>query len=218
MRKVTMILGALLAFALTGCSHNPSDVKSTNNQKETKYYSDVKLDWDASSFTVDEYTIAIPEKWGLGINGKKEIFEKYNPHDIIFKYILTTTITYGGVEDVVASFDELEKKNPKEQTRIFELNVSNIDIDSKILVKDELRDDLYFKYDFAENFNNYCYFKISKNDVSQLKSKKYNQINVKLKYYEHIDSTYSFIYNEEKDGLNNIGYYSDVSIINNPDL
>ena len=101
--------------------------------------------------------------------------------------------------------------------KIFEISVVGLDIDSKITVKDELINDCYFKYDTNPGFYNFCYFKIAKNDVNQLKAGYFNQINVRLDYLEHYDEAVSFKIHED-DGLNDVGYYSDVAIVHNPNL
>lgn len=218
MNRLSKLLIACLALLpVAGCSHSDEDVKETASSVIRAYYNEVDLDWEASTFSHDGYTITIPDKWGWGFNGSKEYFLEYDPHDIEFNYRVTTYITYGGVSYSAASFGSLEHIKPTESSKIFEIITSRLDIDSKILVKDELIDDCYFKYDSNTDFYNYCYFKMPKNDVNQLKEGYYNQINVKLKYYTHIDSSYSFKIAAEKDGLNNIGYYSEVSIAHNPD-
>ena len=85
------------------------------------------------------------------------------------------------------------------------------------MTMDELVNDYYFKYDTNETFYNYCYFKIAKNDINQLKDGYFNQINVQLEYEHHVDNALSFII-QENDGLNNVGVYDKVSISHNPDL
>ena len=125
---------------------------------------------------------------------------------------------YGGEVIRAGLFDELVHKDSESLRKIFKISTVGLDIDSKMFIKDELVNDCYFKYDTNESFYNNCYFKMAKNDVSQLKEGYFNQINVKLKYYKHIDSSLNFIIAEEKDGLNNIRVYSEVSISHNLDL
>lgn len=203
---------------MVSCSHSDDEVKTKTYEKVSVFYNEVKLDWESSTFSHNDYVITIPDKWGFGIDGQKDKFMKYDPHDIQFKYKVETTTTYGGTISKTGVFDELVYENPKTASELFEISVVGMDIDSKLFVKDELKNDYYFKYDSNDKFNNFCYFKISKNNINQLKEGYFNQINVKLAYYKHIDSSCSFIIDEEKDGLNNIGHYSDVSISHNPDL
>lgn len=219
MKKLILSAAAILSItSLVGCSHSEDDVKTRVSKVVRVYYDAIVLDWDAGTFTHGEYTIAIPDKWGFGVWGQKERFKEYDPHDIEYAYTLETRTTYGGSVSSVASFEELVYKKPDEASRIFEINTVGVDIDSKLFVKDELVNDCYFKYDVNHDFYNFCYFKIAKNDVNQLKEGYFNQINVKLKYYKHVDSSHSFMVAEEKDGLNNVGYYCEVSISHNPDL
>ena len=222
-KRIKSLTIPTLAFAcclITSCfKHSPDDIETVFKPTDvTAYYNEVTIDWDSNTFTHDGFTISIPEKWGAGFYGKRSLFKKYNPHDIKFCYSLQKKITYGGEEVYVASFDELVKVEPKQETKIFDISTVGLDIDSKILVKDELINDCYFKYDTNNDFDNFCYFKIAKNDVNQLKEGYFNQISVKLRYLIHIDNSLSFAISEGKDGLNEIGYYSDVSISHNPDL
>jgi len=219
MKKVVIpIIMSVSLFTMAGCSHSENDINDTKHKSVTALYNEVKLDWSTNTFTHDGFTIDIPERWGYGILGRREKFVNYNPHDVEYKYIIETKTTYGGdvFEDGV--FDELVHKEPESMSRFFEIKTVGLDIDSKVLVKDELIDDCYFKYDMNPDFDNFCYFKMAKNDINQLKQGYFNQINVKLKYDRHIDSSLTFALDEEKDGLNSIGIYSDVSISYNPDF
>ncbi len=219
MKKICFLFAMILTLSsLIACSHSDDDIKNQTSERIVVYYNDVDLNWNSNTFSHGDYTINIPDKWGWGIEGKREKFVEYDPHDIEFVYTLITKTTYGGDVLFETNFDELVYKKPTELNSIFEISTIDIDIDSKLFIKDELVNDCYFKYDSNLEYYNYCYFKISKNDITQLKSGSFNQINVKLKYYKHIDSSYSFMIDEEKDGLNNIGFYSDVSISYNPDL
>lgn len=218
--KNKLITLSLLPFAvvsLVSCKHADDDIASTSSKTIKVYYTDVVLDWDHNTFTHGDFRVSIPEKWGAGVLGQRSKFVEYDPHDIVFSYDLITSKTYGGDTLYKAEFKELEKENPKKVDKLFEISVVGIDIDSKLLVKDELVDDCYFKYDTNEDFYNYCYFKMAKNDIKQLKDGYYNQINVRLDYYIHIDKCLSFVVSE-KDGLNTVGAYSEVSISHNPDL
>lgn len=219
MKKVLLPFAfASSAFVLVGCSHSETDIKSSGVETITVYYKDVSLDWSDHSFSHGGYTITIPEEWGYGIKGKRSLFEGYDPHDIEFKYTVTTYVTYGGESSKKAEFKELIYREPKKHSNIFEISVVGLDLDSKVLVKDEWVNDCYFKYDTNADFYNFCYFKMAKNDINQLKEGYFNQINAKLDYYSHIDSSKSFVILEEKDGLNNVGCYSNVFISHNPDL
>lgn len=215
--KITIFVSAV-CFFVCSCSHNDDDIK-TSSVIETiiAHYNEVTLDWDNNTFTHNGYVVEIPEKWGWEIKGVRSKFKDYNPHDIEFSYNIVSNITYGGSAFEAPSFKELKYIKPSEKNKLFEISTVGLDIDSKLLVKDELLNDYYFKYDSNPDFYNFCYFKIAKNDVNQLKEGYFNQINVQLKYEEHIDSALSFI-TEIKDGLNDIGIYDQVSISHNPDL
>ena len=217
--KRALTITLLLSYPLVACGPsdddvNPNSIVTTN---VVAYYKDVILDWDNNTFAHNGYVITIPAKWGFGIQGIRENFKEYDPHDIVFKYVIKNGKTYGGEEVIETDFKELVYESPITNDSIFEINTTNLDIDSKILIKDELINDCYFKYDFNADFYNYCYFKMAKNDINQLKTGAFNQINVKLKYLQHIDSALSFAIDSEKDGLNNVGFYSNVSIAYNPD-
>lgn len=217
-KKILPISLLIPVFALAGCSHSENDIKKSEGEVITAYYNEVSLDWTNNTFCHGEYVIEIPEKWGWGIKGKRSSFEEYDPHDIEFKYTVTTYVTYGGETSKKAVFEELIYREPEKSSSIFEIGVVDLDIDSKLLVKDEWINDCYFKYDTNSDFYNFCYFKMAKNDINQLKEGYFNQINVKLDYYKHVDSSKSFVISEGKDGLNNVGCYSNVSISHNPDL
>ncbi len=205
-------------FLLTGCSHADTDIKETIKKTiVSTNYSEVQLDWNLNTFTHGEYTINIPNTWGAGIKGRIERFKEMDPHDIEFSYTILEQLTYGGDVVVNSKFNELVEHEPKKVNKIFEINVTSIDLESKLIVKDELVNDYYFNYDFNENLYNTCCFKIAKNDVNQLKDGYFNQINVRLDYLIHYDDAMSFVVSE-KDGMNNIGNYSDVSIVHNPSL
>lgn len=210
---------ALLAVPLlTACQHSDEDIKTQTKTSVEVFFNEVDLDWDTNTFVHNGYTINIPEKWGVGVLGKRELFQGYDPHDIKFVYTLIKNTTYGGdVFYTEAAFEKLVKEDVSKKDKIFEIPTIGMDIDSKLLVKDELANDYYFKYDTNVDYYNHCYFKIAKNDVNQLKDGYFNQINVRLKYLVHVDSALSFEI-KEADGLNDVGYYSDVSISHNPDL
>ena len=219
MKRIFTALFAIFSlFSLAACSHSDDEVKTHEYEKVVAYYNEVTLDWSTNTFTHNDYTIVIPDKWGYGIKGQRDKFKEYDPHDIEFCYKIDTQTTYGGTISKEGLFDELIYVKPESIERIFEISVVGLDIDSKLFIKDEFVNDCYFKYDSNPSFNNYCYFKMAKNDINQLKEGYFNQINVKLKYYQHIDDSCDFLIAEEKDGLNNIGIYSNVSISHNPDL
>lgn len=209
----------LLSLVLCGCKPDPNAIKSKTKIAEYHLkYNEVVLDWSKNCFSHNGYDIKIPEKWGAGILGVRDRFrDEINCHDIQFSYDLYEKEFYSGNKERFTQFCELKKINEEKKNEIFYINTNKIDIESKILIKDELIDDYYFKVDFFENFNNFCYFKIAKNDVNQIRSGPYNQINVKLKYFQHYDSTNTFEIDKNKDGLNDIGFYSDVSIAYNPE-
>lgn len=204
---------------MTSCTHDDNDIKDrVVLDTIVAHYDTVELNPEFNYFSHNGYTIAIPEKWGFEINGQKSKFKEYDPHDIEFSYTLKELTTYGGDTRIEAFFKELKYIKPTKNNMIFEISVVGIDIDSKLFVKDEWVDDCYFKYDFNPTFYNFCYFKMARNDINQLKDGYYNQINVKLDYFTHVDEMCTFAIDKEKDGLNNIGYYSNVSISHNPDL
>lgn len=214
------IILTFIPLILCGCGEqDPNAIKYQNHVADYRvHYNEVVLNWGNNTFTHNDYTIYIPEKWGAGILGKRDRFrDEINCHDIEFAYEVLENVLYSGETTKFANFKELKEISSESKEEIFYINTNLIDIDSKLLIKDEYIDDYYFKVDFFENFNNFCYFKISKHDISQIKSGSYNQINVKLKYLLHIDGTKTFKIDAEKDGLNDIGYYSDVSIAYNPE-
>lgn len=92
-----------------------------------------------------------------------------------------------------------------------------IDLDSKLLIQDELANDYYFKYDFNNDYNNFCYFRMDKNDVNQLKSGAMNEIRLDLVVLTHIDGSSSFKLRND-DGVTEAGYYSNVGVYFNSEL
>ncbi len=212
--QLSMLLASLCS--LVSCNHSDDDIQDSSEKIVKATFKQVELDWQTNTFKHGEYVIEIPEKWKMGFLGQRDKFKEYDPHDIEFYYTLVEKKTYGGNVFYETFFSELKKVDPKEKEKIFEITTAGLDIDSKLLVKDELANDYYFKYDTNTDFYNYCYFKIAKNDVNQLKNGYFNQINVKLKYYYHVDEALSFV-TTTSDGLNYIGKYSDVSISHNPD-
>lgn len=206
----------LLVF-ITGCDSNETntDVEKYGSwEKVSVYYTDIQLNWEQNYFVHNGVEINIPEDW---FGDEKKDFDDLNKHDLTYEYKIRENVLKNGEKVVEAKFADLDHSSPKESIENFSIKTLSLDIDSKILTQDEFANDYYFKYDFNEDYNNYCYFKISKNDINQLKSGSFNEIKLSLRTFEHIDNTKSFQVKEE-DGIPNVGYYSKVKIYSNPDI
>lgn len=215
MKRKNILISLLLISMTSACAPYITDKKKTEHKLN---YKEVSLNWDDNTFTHGENVLSIPENWGYGINGQRSKFQSYDCHDIQFVYFETIISYSDATVKTELEFNELVKIAPEEKEKIFEINTTNLNVDSKIIIKDELIDDCYFLYDLNEDFTNRCYFKIARTYIDEIKTGNFNQINVKLKYYVHYDGSCSFKINEFDDGLNDIGYYSSVSIVYNPAL
>ena len=132
----------VICLTLLSCKHKDTDVKNELLVNTINvYYNVVQLDWNTNTFIHNENTIYIPEKWGFEIAGQRSKFVNRNPHDIMFSYYIYKVITYGGTEYYRTEFKELVYKKPQEKKSIFEISTVGLDIDSKLLVKDELVND-----------------------------------------------------------------------------
>jgi len=220
---ITLIitLGTMNLSACGLIEHDPNDIKSISEWTEVDaYYNQIELNWIESFFVHNSLRINIPETWPWSSEGaadKRSDFDGYDKHDLLYEYRKRTTTYYSGDQSIETEFRDLDHENPEESVKNFQINITSIDIDSKLLIQDELINDYYFKYDTNAEYYNYCYFKIAKNDVNQLKSGTFNEIRLSLVVLTHLDSSTSFKLKAE-DGISEVGYYSDVGIYFNPDL
>lgn len=215
MKKIITILVFVVLLFVTGCSDpDPNAIKSSSNLDINAKYNEIELYWEESYFLYDSIRVDIPEDW-FGW-GQKSDFDEFDKHDLIYQFKLTTITYYSGEEEFETELIDLDQENPTETTVNFLINVLEIDIDSKILIQDEFANDYYFKYDFNDEYYNYCYFKIAKNDVNQLKDGDFNEIRLDLIIYTHIDGSKSYKVKNE-DGVTEVGYYDNVGIYLNPE-
>jgi hypothetical protein len=214
----------LCNFSLFSCvsiEHASSDVKSVGETVTiSAKYDEIILNWEESYFIHDDYTIDIPSDWNpkgfFDWHIDKSEFDDVNKHDINYQYEKTMKTSWGGDTWYETEFLDLINEDESEIELNFCINVKQIDLDSKILIQDEVMNDDYFKYDLNNDYYNYCYFKIAKNDVDQLKDGSFNEIRLSLVTLLHYDDSKSFKVRIE-DGIANVGYYSDVGIYYNPD-
>ena len=201
-----------LVFGLVSCDsqHSETDVKEYGHwEKISVHYTEIELNWEADYFVHDGLKIDIPETW---LGDEKEDFDNYNKHDLVYQYQKKTDVLYNGDTKTQVKFDDLDHEKPEEVSEYFSINVTLLDLDTKILIQDELKNDYYFN----QEYNNFCYFKIAKNDIGQLKGGAFNEIRLKLDVLKHVDNTKSFKVQVE-DGVTDVGYYDEVDIYNNPD-
>jgi hypothetical protein len=219
MKKIFIISVFLVLLVLSACGkveHNPNDVKSLDKWINVDVkYTQIELHWEESYFIHDSLRVDIPDDWSG--YGKKADFDDLNKHDLIYQYKKRTVTYWSGKSTIETELRDIDHEKPKESTVNFKISVFNIDIDSKLLIQDELKNDYYFKYDLNDEYNNYCYFKIAKNDLNQLKSGAMNEIRLDLVILIHIDGTKSFKTRKE-DGVTETGYYKNVGVYYNPEL
>ncbi len=220
MRKFTYGMLLLLVLTLSSCGEpDPNSIKSDGSWEDVEvHFTDIELFWDDSYYIHDSNQVDIPDEWkSYLITQEKSDFDDKDVHDLIFQYKKKEVEYYSGTIETVVEFVDIDHQNPDEEKVHFFIDVTNIDIDSKVLIQDESFNDFYFKYDFNTDYNNFCYFKMSNFDKTQLESDSFNEIRVELVILEHIDGSMSFKLKTE-DGITNVGYYSDYGIYFNPDL
>lgn len=215
---IVIITISLLSF-VSACSeidHDPNDVKTEGNWTNVDaYYNQIELFWDEGYFLHESIIIEIPDNWGGW--GKKSDFDNLDKHDLIYQYKKRSIEYYSGEIETETLLRDLDHEHPTESTLNFHVSMIGINIDAKVLIQDEYANDYYFKYDFNPDFTNYCYFRIPKNDVNQLKQGSFNEIRVDLIILTHIDGSKSFKLRND-DGITEVGYYGNIGIVFNPDL
>lgn len=220
LKKVFLAIITLISsLVMVGCGsvdHSPNEVKTYGSWNNVDaYYSEIELNWEQSYFIHETLRVDIPEDWSGW--GKKSDFENLNKHDLIYQYKKRMITYYSNETKIETQLRDLDHEKPIESTVNFHISVVDINIDSKVLIQDELLNDYYFKYDFNNEYYNYCYFRMSKNDINQLKSGNFNEIRLNLIILTHIDGSKSFKLKTE-DGIADVGHYSSVGIYFNPDL
>lgn len=211
-----ILFSSIFLVACVEVEHNPNDVKSTSKWADVDVkYNQIELYWGESYFIHDSNRIDIPDDW-FGY-GKKTDFNDLNKRDLIYQYKLRTITYWSGESSIERRLRDIDHEKPLEGTVNFKISVIGIDIESKLLIQDEFVNDYYFKYDFDSLYNNYCFFRIAKNDINQLKSGAMNEIRLDLVIFTHIDGSKSFKVKND-DGVNETGVYSNVGVYFNPEL
>ena len=215
---LTMIV-LFFGVVLVGCGsieHDPNEIKTYGDWINVDaYYDEIELNWELSYFVHETLRVDIPQDW-FGW-GHKSDFDDLDKHDLVYQYKKRTITYYSNDTTVETELRDLDHEDPTESTVNLHISVVGIIIESKLLIQDEFANDYYFKYDFNSDYNNYCYFRIAKNDVSQLQSGSFNEIRLNLTILSHIDGSKSFKLKTE-DGITEVGFYSSVGIYFNPDL
>lgn len=223
MKKLQRLLILIIVFiggiALSACGpvdHDPNEVKTYGDWINVDaYYDEIELNWELSYFVHETLRVDIPQDWSGW--GQKSDFDDLDKHDLVYQYKKRTKTYYSNDTTIETELRDLDHENPTESIVNFHINVVDIIIESKLLIQDEYVNDYYFKYDFNKDYNNHCYFRIAKNDVSQLQSGSFNEIRLNLTILTHIDGSRSFKLKTE-DGITEVGYYNSVGIYFNPDL
>lgn len=211
-----VILGSAAIASCEPIYHDPSEIREYGSWTNVNaYFDEIELNWSESYFIHETLRIDIPENWNGW--GKKSDFDDLDKHDLVYQYKKRNVTYYSGSSKIETSLLDLDHENPDESTMNFHISIVNINIDSKLLIQDELVNDYYFKYDFNSEYYNHCYFRIAKNDINQLKSGSYNEIRLDLVVLLHIDESKSFKLKTE-DGITEVGYYNNLGIYFNPDL
>jgi len=212
---VALVFGLSL-FACTPVEHDPTDIKEYGLWVDVDAkYNEIELHWDENDFIHDSLRIDFLDDW-VGY-GQKSDFDLLDKHDLVYQYQRRTVTFYSDDTDVEVKFIDIDHENPVESTINIHISVIDLDIDSKLLIQDELMNDYYLRYDFNLDYYNYCYFKIAKDDVNQLKSGSFNEIRLDLVIITHIDGSKSFKLRTD-DGIIEVGYYDNVGIYFNPEL
>ncbi len=220
---ILTIVSTLFVTACTSSTHNPDDVKSQGawTSVEVKY-NEITLNWENSYFIHGDYTIEIPNDWRVLLSHQyKADYNLLNKHDIKYQYERRLITLYSGQTSYETRFKDLDYKPPGESVINFNINVTGIDIDSKVLIITDFINSVevryyYFKYDFDSEYDNYCYFQISEDAVNKLKSGSHNEIRLSLQILTHYDGSKSFKVKTEN-GITETGYYSPATLFYNPD-
>lgn len=211
-----VFIGSITLSACGPVDHDPNDIKNSGNWIDVDVkYNQIELHWDESYFIHDSLRVDIPNDW-FGY-GQKSDFDDLNKHDLIYQYKKKTTTYWSGETLTETQLRDIDHEHPSESTVNFKISIVDVDLDSKLLIQDELANDYYFKYDFNNDYNNFCYFRMAKNDVNQLKSGAMNEIRLDLVVLTHIDGSSSFKLRND-DGVTEAGYYSNVGVYFNSEL
>ncbi len=215
MKKTILFFCVSLLLVLTGCSieHSPNEVFNISNWVEVNAtYDQIELNWDSSYFIHNDNTISIPDDWYAGvIHQEKTDFDDVYIHDILFQYKFRIITYYNHETYTECKFVDLDEENPESIELNFIIDTNTIEINNQLIIQDEWINDYYFIYDFNDSIDNFCYFKISKHDITQINDGSFNEIRVNLIVLTHLDGSQTFKIKEE-DGLVNVGYYSAVGI------
>jgi hypothetical protein len=198
MKKIVVSLIAFSMFlTLTACYPQVIDSKQydVNN-------SQISLHRDELYFIHDGLEISIPDSKLGNASDPKRIGDA---DDLKFQYTRYTKKNKDGTTFEEGVLNDIDHEPPKKEQRTFEINLINVDIESKLLLIDEIKNDYYFMFDFgdAENYKNVCRFKLGINDVNQIKSDNFNGIAVTLEICKHYAGTESFSITTS-DGINDV--------------
>lgn len=216
LKKAISIMMIGIVLVMSGCGEqNPKTITDNGDWDDKNVtLNEIELFWEEGYFIHNSLRVDIVEDWS-GI-GKKSDFDDLDKHDLIYQYKVKTISYYDGSTEIVTELKDIDHEPPEEREIHFIYALNFFDLESKLLIQDELANDYYLKIDFIDGYNNFCYIRMSKNDVNQLREGSFNEIQGFLMFLHHVDGTISYKVKTE-DGLINVGYYDEVKIYYNPE-